>query len=290
MSFTKIYSEKKQEVENLIKQVFDEYKADFPEELVEAVEYSLLDGGKRLRPILFLECFKLFNSDVCNNTVKFAVAVECVHIYTLIHDDLPSMDNDDFRRGKPSNHKKFGEGLAILAGDALLNFAYELILDAILAVDESRRDRFLKAARMFSKNIGGRGLIAGQVKDIQKKENLSGDEIRYIIKHKTGDLIVSSGAMGAAIANADKDELQAIINYCEHFAFAFQITDDILDEKDRVQSGENEPSFVKIYGKQRAVQTMGDSMQRALKELNNLSKYDTTFLKQLALKFATRKE
>ena len=285
-SFQKTYQEKKEAFESGLLEIFSDIK-EIPSALRAAIAYSLLDGGKRMRPLLLLETYRVFNGEPDGNVVRFAVAVECVHCYSLIHDDLPCMDNDDFRRGRATSHKVFGEATAVLAGDALLNLAYELIFDAMRDASDSDKEKYLKAALLFSKNAGARGLIAGQIHDIGAESEVSADMLKYIFCHKTGDLIVSACAAGAILGGASKEELLHILSYAEHFAFAYQIKDDILDFREK--KSEN-TSFVKVYGLLRANQTLGDSTQKAQKELAALGNRDIGFLKKMTLKFASRKE
>ncbi|MCL2062561.1 MAG: polyprenyl synthetase family protein [Firmicutes bacterium] len=283
-AFSKLYAEKQNAFEQDLARIFAEIE-NIPEPLRASMEYSLLDGGKRLRPLLFLEIFSLFKKDANENVLKFAAAIECIHCYSLIHDDLPAMDNDDFRRGKPTNHKVYGEGVAILAGDALLNLAYELMLDAV--IDSEDKAAYLKAAALFSKHAGCRGMIAGQVADITADENISVDVLKYVLRHKTGDLIIAACVAAAILGNAENEELLSIRNFAEHFSYAFQIKDDVLDHK---QKETEKVSFAKMYGVSRSNQTLGDSSQKAAKELSALKNRDTEFLKQLIIKFASRKE
>ncbi|MCL2861367.1 MAG: polyprenyl synthetase family protein [Firmicutes bacterium] len=262
------------------KEEFEEYLNEFaafesvPLALREAILYSLVDGGKRIRPVIFLETLRAFCGDVCKNAKKFSVAIESLHIYTLIHDDLPSMDNDDFRRGKPSNHKKFGEGLAILAGDALLNFAYELILECI---EETKCEKFMRAGRVFSQLLGSNGLIGGQSLDI---ENLSmtDEKLTYIFENKTIALLKVSALCGAILGGADEKEQELISKFIYHFGFAFQIKDDMIEFFSK-----KPPSFcdyIAHYGINKAKEDLEKHTKKALNALEKL-KQDTSFLKEL---------
>ena len=284
MAFTKIYQEKRDAFESCLSKIFSAVKG-IPDALRSAMEYSLLDGGKRIRPIMFLETYRVFAGEPDENVLYFAAAVECIHCYSLVHDDLPCMDSDDMRRGKPTNHRVFGEGVAVLAGDALLNLAYEFIFEAINGASE--KENYLKAALLFAKNAGSRGLIAGQIQDITVKDNIPADMLKYIFRHKTGDLIIASCAAAAILGGASQAELLHILNFADYFAYAFQIKDDILDYQDK--KGER-TSFVKNYGLMRATQTLGDSTQKAQQELAALKGRDTDFLKKLTIKYASRKD
>lgn len=194
-----------------------------PRNLNTAMRYSLLAGGKRLRPTLLLAACHLLLDDV-SAALPFAAAVEMIHTYSLIHDDLPAMDNDDLRRGKPSNHKAFGEATAILAGDALLNLAYELM-------GRSAHPRALKALSAIASAAGSSGMIAGQVADMWM-EGREADQymLRYIHSHKTADLITAPVVAGLILAGADDRQLEQGRIYGCHLGLAFQIVDDLLDE------------------------------------------------------------
>lgn len=202
-----------------------------PRNLNTAMRYSLLAGGKRLRPTLLLAGCHLLLDDV-SAALPFAAAVEMIHTYSLIHDDLPAMDNDDLRRGKPSNHKAFGEATAILAGDALLNLAYELM-------GRSAHPRALKALSAIASAAGSRGMIAGQAADMwMEGREADQDMLRYIHSHKTADLITAPVVAGLILAGADDRQLEQGRMYGCHLGLAFQIVDDLLDELgDETQMG-----------------------------------------------------
>lgn len=194
-----------------------------PRNLNTAMRYSLLAGGKRLRPTLLLAACHLLLDDV-SAALPFAAAVEMIHTYSLIHDDLPAMDNDDLRRGKPSNHKAFGEATAILAGDALLNLAYELM-------GRSAHPRALKALSAIASAAGSSGMIAGQAADMwMEGREADQDMLRYIHSHKTADLITAPVVAGLILAGADDRQLEQGRMYGCHLGLAFQIVDDLLDE------------------------------------------------------------
>lgn len=283
MSFTKELQIKKDEIKSFLREISLE---KMPEPLKSSVEYSLFGDGKRIRPILFVECFRMFGGKVNESVKKLACALECVHTYSLIHDDLPCMDNDDLRRGKPTNHKVFGESIAVLAGDALLNFAYELIFEAIKF---SNYDiKFIDAGKTIADNIGGFGLIAGQTLDMTaEKDVMTADKIDYIYKHKTSDLIKASMVAGAIIAGAERKDLEKLAEYADAFGFAFQIKDDLLD-CEAGQCGSNN-DYVAVYGEKLAKTALSENIDKAVNALSELS-CNTEFLKKLALKSAVRKQ
>lgn len=194
-------------------------------EIYEAMRYSLMAGGKRLRPILMLEVAKLFGKD-WEDVKEFACALEMIHTYSLIHDDLPAMDNDDLRRGMPTNHIKFGESTAILAGDALLNKAFEVALTAT-HLDSAT---LVKAMKILSHSSGTEGMIGGQVVDIASEgKEISIETLKYIHSLKTGAIIRSACILGAVISGANENEINLIDSFATNLGIAFQIRDDILD-------------------------------------------------------------
>jgi geranylgeranyl diphosphate synthase, type II len=219
----------KKEIEKEIESLFE--IPNTPERLVyESMKYSMLAGGKRIRPILALKTYEIISGKKKKDILKFACAIEMIHTYSLIHDDLPAMDNDDFRRGKPTNHKIYGEAIAILAGDGLLNLAYETMLEAMMD-DFSHSERYIKAIREIAKASGVKGMIGGQVADIlSDSEKMDIETLEYIHKNKTSVLIESSIISGALIAGASPDEIEALRVYAESIGFMFQVRDDILDK------------------------------------------------------------
>lgn len=199
----------------------------YPEIIWEAMKYTALLDGKRLRPILAIESARACGGEI-EDVIPTACAIEMLHAYSLIHDDLPCMDNDDFRRGKPTNHKVFGEGIAVLAGDALLSYAPQVIIQQTpSSVD---RNALIKVLEEFFVTAGPIELIGGQVADIQSEnKKITKEDFEYIHTHKTGALIRFSLRAGAILAGARKNELEALSKYGELIGFAFQIADDILD-------------------------------------------------------------
>ncbi len=223
MEFINWYNEKTNIVDEYLSKTIIEKQN--PQKIIyEAMNYSLLSGGKRLRPVLLLSAYELFNDNI-NEALPFACAMEMIHTYSLIHDDLPAMDNDDYRRGKLSNHKKFGEANAILAGDGLLNKAYEIGLDAAIYLNSSNA---LMALKIIADSSGTEGMIGGQVTDMEGNIN-SIEELKYMYSLKTGALIKSSVIAGAILAEASNEEIKALEIYSEKIGIAFQIEDDILD-------------------------------------------------------------
>lgn len=193
--------------------------------IYEAMNYSVFAGGKRLRPILMTEVCRMCGGDI-NEVMPFACAMEMIHTYSLIHDDLPAMDNDDLRRGIPTNHIKFGEAAAILAGDALLNKAFE----TACGYSGKYPQRALKALKMLADSSGTEGMIGGQVVDIEsERRDITLSELEYIHLLKTGAIIRSACTIGAVMAGADEMQIKAADEFAKNLGTAFQICDDILD-------------------------------------------------------------
>lgn len=198
-----------------------------PKTIFEAMRYSVLAKGKRLRPILCLEACKVFGGNI-ENAIATACAIEMVHAQSLIHDDLPCMDNDDFRRGNPTNHKVFGEAIAVLAGDALMSLAPQVLLQKTKGIDDATKLRILEE---FCTTAGAYGLIAGQVVDIESEGKIiDAETLEFIHTHKTADLFKVALKTGAMIAGANDVQIKAMEDFALNLGFAFQICDDILDE------------------------------------------------------------
>lgn len=215
----------------VINQYLNEYvpEAAVPEnKIYEAMRYSLLAGGKRIRPVLTLAVNQLFDGDM-NEAIPFACAIEMIHTYSLIHDDLPAMDNDDYRRGRLTNHKVFGEGIAVLAGDALLNKAFEIMINVLR--DGHNLERKVRAIYEIANASGVEGMIGGQVVDLESEGKFVDQEtLRYMHSRKTGRLMVASAVAGAITAGAGEEDVNKIRSYASNLGLAFQIKDDILSE------------------------------------------------------------
>jgi geranylgeranyl diphosphate synthase, type II len=191
------------------------------------MEYSLKAGGKRIRPLLLFATLHAFGWEPVKG-IHPAIAIEMIHTYSLIHDDLPSMDDDDLRRGKPTNHKVFGEALAILAGDALLTYSFEIISGAPEATLDANKK--IALINLLAKSSGAEGMVGGQVADIEGEgKQLDLPALEYVHIHKTGKLLVCSVMSGAIIANANEVQSQSLEAFANHLGLAFQIRDDILD-------------------------------------------------------------
>ena len=222
----------KEELKEKVKFV-DEYMEKFlppedkyPEIIHKAMRYSVFAGGKRLRPIMVMEACRAFGGDV-EKAMPFACAIEMIHTYSLIHDDLPALDNDDYRRGRLTSHKMFGENMAILAGDALLHHAFETMAEACVKMNDIK---YTKAMLAIAQGAGINGMVAGQVVDvISEGKEIDKDTLDYIHKNKTAAMIIGALKAGAEIGGASDEEIKNIERVGELVGVAFQIQDDILD-------------------------------------------------------------
>ena len=201
---------------------------DYQKTIMEAMNYSILAGGKRLRPMLMLETYRLFGG-ISKVIEPFMAAIEMIHTYSLVHDDLPAMDNDEYRRGKKTTHAVYGEAMGILAGDALLNYAFETALKAFDLEPENKN--IGKALQVLAKKAGIYGMIGGQVVDIQSEgiSEMTKDKLDFIYRLKTGALMESSMLIGAILAGADESCQQIVEKVAGEIGLAFQIQDDVLD-------------------------------------------------------------
>ena len=240
----------------LIEKKLDEYiPIEYPEKIWESMRYSVLAGGKRLRPILCLEACNIISGNY-ENAIPTACAIEMLHSQSLIHDDLPCMDNDDYRRGKLTNHKVFGESTAVLAGDALLSYAPQIIIQKTpKTIDNSV---ILKVIEEFLINAGASKLIGGQIVDIDSEgKQINRETLDYIHQNKTGVLFKLALRTGAILGNADENKLNALTLFAEKLGLAFQIMDDILDVTSTIEelgktpgkdAKEGKVTYVSFYG------------------------------------------
>ena len=263
--------------------------------MIEAMNYSVLAGGKRLRPMLMQETYKLFGGS--GRIVEpFMVALEMIHTYSLVHDDLPAMDNDEYRRGKKTTHAVYGEAMAILAGDGLLNYAFEIASDA-LSLETS--NKVAKAFKILSKKAGIYGMIGGQIADIESEGKKVGlDVVEFIHRLKCGALIESAMLIGAILAGANEEEQAKIEQIGADIGYAFQIQDDILDVTSSTEiigkpvgsDDKNEKStYVSIKGLEQAKKDVETMSERALLTLSSLP-YKNAFLEELIKKLINREK
>lgn len=259
----------------------------------DAMNYSISAGGKRIRPIILLEFCKICGGNI-KDALPFACALEMIHTYSLIHDDLPCMDNDDMRRGKPSCHKAFGEANALLAGDALLNMAFEtMLLSSDNKIDPALK---LKAAQFIATCSGADGMIGGQVIDLENEgKDISEEILMRLYKDKTAALLRAAAVSGTILAGADDDKIAAADNFALNLGLAFQIVDDVLDYTgDEATLGKpigsdqknNKMTYVTFHGIKGSIKKAKELTEKALKSLDSFE--DTKFLRQLSLYLCDR--
>ena len=269
--------------QQLIDRTLNQYLGDcshHPETLFKAMQYSVFSGGKRIRPILTLAVGELFGAKR-KFLLPFACAVEMIHTYSLIHDDLPALDNDDLRRGKPTTHKLFGEGIALLAGDALLTEAFDLIA-RLKTVRPLKSEVVLDLIHEVARAAGMDGMVGGQSIDLEaENQAMNLATVENIDLRKTGALILVSARLGAIIAGAAPKELRKVSRYGEFLGLAFQITDDILDAKGEMSeasgsdtsTGErNSATYPSIAGLAAAKTRTKELLESCLKELKDFGK------------------
>jgi geranylgeranyl diphosphate synthase type II len=298
MDFKKELKQYQEIVENELEKYIRKEKC--PEEMLNnSMEYSLMAGGKRLRPILILATYELFKEDI-EKCMPYAVAIEMVHNFSLIHDDLPGIDNDDFRHGKPTNHKQFGEATAILAGDGLLNNAYIVIAEDLQKSAKTNlgTEELQRKLQVFNEfGIAVDRMIAGEYVDTEfEGKPISKDYLEYIHKNKTGALLKLCVRMGAILAGAENKDIEKLTQYAENIGLAFQIKDDILsvegDEKILGKPVGNDEklekcTYVSKYGLQGAKDRLNQITKEAI-EILKVYGEKAEFLKELALYIQNR--
>ena len=262
--------------------------------LNESMEYSLMAGGKRLRPILVISTYEIFKQDI-EKCMPYSVAIEMVHNFSLIHDDLPGIDNDDFRHGKLTNHKRFNEATAILAGDGLLNNAYIVISNDLKQSQKEELERKIKVFNEFSLAVDR--MIAGEYVDTEYEgKEITKEDLEYIHKNKTGALLKLCVRMGAILAGASDEDLEKLTSYAEKIGLAFQIKDDILseegDEKILGKPVGNDKAmekctYVSKYGLKESKEILEKITKEAIEELKSYGD-KAEFLKELALYIKNR--
>jgi geranylgeranyl diphosphate synthase type II len=287
--FDQKLQEYKQFIEDYLRDFYSQFANEPQKKLFEAMRYSLFAGGKRLRPIMTMEFCRLCCGDY-KKAAPFAAAIEMIQTYSLIHDDLPCMDNDDFRRGIPTNHKVYGEGTAVLAGDALLTDAFMLAASA-----ELRRPKDIALAiGVLAHNAGSLGMAGGQMLDIDSENRiLSEQEVYDIQSRKTVALINASCVLGVIAGGGTQEQMQAASMFAQGLGMAFQIRDDMLDvigsaeEMGKsVGTDEKKNTFVRLYGLEKCEQMVEQNTSLALAALDNFR--DNGFLRELALQLTSR--
>jgi len=286
MDFNKYLEDKT----NIINKALDEYlpSEEKPPSIIhKAIRYSVFAGGKRIRPILTLATAELFGRNA-ESVLKTACGIELIHTFSLVHDDLPCIDNDDFRRGKPSNHKVFGEAIALLAGDALLVSGFDLIIENS-ENKEIKKQSILKLIKEASFYVGTENMLGGQVEDVTlNNEDITKESLINLYTKKTAALICLAIRAGAILSGANKEQLKALSKYGENIGLAFQITDDILDiMQDQRDAGK--PTYAGKYG----IKESKSESERLIKEAkDSLKIFDqkAETLKSLADYLLTRKK
>lgn len=294
MSFKEDLQKKTKEIEELLGQYLPEEKG-FQKTVLEAMNYSVTAGGKRLRPMLMQETYRMFGGS--GRVVEpFMAAIEMIHTYSLVHDDLPAMDNDEYRRGRKTTHAVYGEAFGILAGDALLNYAFET---AAGALEQELNPRTAKAVGILASKAGIYGMIGGQVVDVESEgQAISRDKLEFIYRLKTSALIESSMMIGAVLAGASEDEVEKIRQVAEDVGVAFQIQDDILDVTSTLEvlgkpihsDEKNEKTtYVTLKGLEQAKKDVEEISRRALGTLISLERKNP-FLEELITMLITREK
>ena len=288
-SFEERSQEYREYIQNYLKEFYKKFHSEPQKLLYDAMEYSLLAGGKRLRPIFVFEFCRMCGGD-WKKAAPFAAAVEMIHTYSLIHDDLPSMDNDDYRRGRLTNHKVFGEAMAILAGDALLTDAFAVCTMTELANPANMGF----AVALLAECAGSLGMVGGQVLDIMAdSRELNEQEVIDIQSRKTGRLINAACVLGVIAAGGSGAQIEEAAKFAGRLGLAFQIRDDMLDvigTQEQMGKGvgtdENKNTFVKLYGLEKCGELVQKYTAGAIASLNEFQ--NTEYMRELALSLTSR--
>ena len=294
MSFKEELQKRTAEIEEILKKYLPE-ETGFQKTVLEAMNYSVTAGGKRLRPMLMQETYRMFGGS--GQVIEpFMAAIEMIHTYSLVHDDLPAMDNDEYRRGRKTTHAVYGEALGILAGDALLNYAFET---AAGALSLELNERTAHAIQVLAEKAGIYGMIGGQVVDVESEgQAVSKEKLDFIYRLKTSALIESSMMIGALLAGASKEEVDKIRRTAQDVGLAFQIQDDILDVTSTLEvlgkpihsDEKNEKTtYVTLEGLKQAKQDVEEISKRALATLASLGR-ENPFLEELITMLITREK
>ena len=264
-------------------------KVGYQGKILESINYSLFTGGKRIRPILLLKSCEVFSGDY-KQAIPFALAIEMIHTYSLIHDDLPSMDDDDFRRGKLTNHKVFGEAIAILAGDGLLNLAFETMISHTLknSYTIEEYNRHIRAIDEIGRYSGIHGMIGGQVVDLLSNDiSMDEDKLLFMYKCKTAALIQASVVAGAILGGGIDEEIENMRQFGLYLGLAYQIRDDILDEKEDRKI--NKVTYLRYNNIVEAETKVDKLSKKAIEILSFYKGKDVDFFKKLTKELTGRK-
>lgn len=292
MDFSDYMQSKNVHIESKLNELIPE-KIETPcKQLFQAARYALMSGGKRLRPLLAITTAEAFGMK-SEAVLSAACALEMIHTYSLIHDDLPCMDDDDFRRGKPSVHKAFTEGHAVLTGDYLLTYAFEIIARDLHLLPEQK----VALINLLAKNSGGEGMIAGQVMDIEAEGRpITVNHLKHIHKHKTGAMITASVACGGIVANASPEQMDLLSRFGNDIGLAFQIIDDVIDVTASFQkhgkavssdSINNKSTYVTLLGLEPAKQAAQELLIQSHEKLDRLQ-IDCKYLRELSKRLVER--
>lgn len=294
MDFNVQYENTKKTIEANLSSYIEGIRSSEQKHLYDSMAYSLEAGGKRFRPILFLQTIELLGGKP-SEYLDVACSLEYIHTYSLIHDDLPAIDNDEYRRGKQTNHMVFGEDMAILAGDGLLNTALEILFNRL--VNEPSKNMAL-GAQAIAKGAGISGMIGGQVVDIQSENTaISLETLKYIHEKKTGALIEASVLSAALMMGAKEEEIKALKSYAYYLGLAFQISDDILDctgdfinlgKKTGSDEKNKKTTYVTFFGLEEAGKLLEESVNNAAQSLEVFDDKKSKFLVSLAYYVASR--
>ena len=302
MNFKEELEQRTREAEEIIKSYLPKEEG-FAKNMAEAMNYSMLSGGKRLRPVFMREVYSMFGGT--GKVIEpFMAAMEMIHTHSLIHDDLPALDNDEYRRGRKTTHAVYGEPAAILAGDALLNYAYETAFRAFDLLDESDMEewkRVAKALSILGKKTGIDGMLGGQSVDVEnekKEQELDREMLDYIYENKTSALIECAMTIGATLAGAREEEIQKIETLAGKIGIAFQIQDDILDVTGTMEElgkavGSDEKNHKTTYVTLEGIKKAGEDVKELTKEALNLLMElpgEQEFLGELLLSLCTRRK
>ncbi|GKX31930.1 farnesyl-diphosphate synthase [Vallitalea longa] len=298
MDFSNELKSRQKLVENVLTKYMPKSTSLYDQVVYNAMKYSLMSGGKRIRPILMLEAYKICGGNNVMDIEPFMAAMEMIHTYSLIHDDLPAMDDDDYRRGKLTCHKKYGEDVAVLAGDALLNTAFEIMLGACLKDNKVNTKHKLLASKEIATAAGVKGMIGGQVADVvQIETNI--DVINYIHIHKTSAIIEASLTAGATLAHGSLQKVDIFRKIGNCIGLAFQIQDDMLDitstteELGKQVGSDNKngkKTYVSIKGLEESRQIVNELIEKALDSLENFDNGNKEFLEEFILYLRSRKK
>lgn len=290
MKVEEILKERAKEAEDKILFYLPEIQG-YPKTILDAMAYSVEAGGKRIRPVLMREVYEMCGGTKEDIILPFMAAIEMIHTYSLIHDDLPAMDNDEYRRGKLTTHKKYGEAMGILAGDALLNYAYETALQAFdKAVEEKELRRIAEALKVLAGKAGIYGMVGGQVVDVEKDGDfVDEDMLMYVYVNKTSALLESCFMIGGILAGCSREQVEILEKSARNLGVAFQIQDDILDVvgdakilgKPVGSDARNEKTtYVSMYGLEEARKKVSEYTEESIVLLQNFDG-EKTFLMEL---------